>query len=67
MFCPSCRSANPAQARFCMNCGLPLVQGKVCPGCHTLLPPEANFCFHCGAYQPAPAGYAAPGSAAISA
>jgi class 3 adenylate cyclase/tetratricopeptide (TPR) repeat protein len=49
MNCPYCGTSNPAQARFCLGCGRPLVSGLVCPACHTLLPAHAHFCFHCGA------------------
>lgn len=48
MICPYCATPNPAQARFCMNCGQGLTQGQVCHSCHTLLPAEANYCFNCG-------------------
>src|SRR5688572_18580759 len=48
MQCPACTASNPAQARFCLNCGNPLVSGHVCTGCHTLLPANARYCFHCG-------------------
>src|SRR5438046_966444 len=48
MQCPACATVNPAQARFCLGCGSPLVSGHVCTTCHTLLPPNARYCFHCG-------------------
>jgi hypothetical protein len=38
MQCPTCGTTNPAQARFCLNCGRLLVNGIVCATCHTLLP-----------------------------
>ncbi len=50
MQCPTCEAINPAQARYCMNCGVLLVQGVVCSQCHTLLPPQARYCYHCGAF-----------------
>lgn len=56
MLCPYCATANPSQARFCLNCGSSLVNGKVCAGCQTLLPLNANYCFHCGAMQLAAVG-----------
>jgi class 3 adenylate cyclase len=49
MDCSACRTANPAQARFCLGCGRRLVAATVCATCHTLLPGHAHFCFHCGA------------------
>jgi predicted ATPase/class 3 adenylate cyclase len=48
MICSGCRTANPVQARFCMQCGLCLVNGRVCQTCHTLLPLHACYCYHCG-------------------
>jgi predicted ATPase/class 3 adenylate cyclase len=58
MNCPHCQTANPAQARFCLGCGQPLVAGHICLNCHTLLPGHARFCFHCGAIVVAAAGQA---------
>lgn len=46
MHCQSCQHENPAEARFCMQCGHKL--GQVCPACQHLLPPEAKFCMACG-------------------
>ncbi|MBN2003326.1 MAG: tetratricopeptide repeat protein [Anaerolineae bacterium] len=50
MQCPSCGTINPAQARFCMSCGLKLTQAQVCRSCHSLLPAQARYCFYCGAF-----------------
>lgn len=47
--CPNCGHANPAGAKFCLECGAKLEQGKVCPSCGHLNPPEAKFCLECGA------------------
>ena len=47
MHCQSCQHENPAEARFCMQCGSRLVQ--VCLACQHVLPPEAKFCMACGA------------------
>ncbi|MGD2178282.1 MAG: ABC transporter substrate-binding protein, partial [Anaerolineae bacterium] len=47
MHCPSCRTENPHEARFCLNCGHRLT--LTCPGCGTELPAQARFCFACGA------------------
>jgi hypothetical protein len=60
MNCPSCQTANPAAAKFCMNCGSLLANR--CPNCQTELPAGAKFCFNCG--QPAsPAAPTSPTSA----
>src|SRR5881296_2254361 len=47
MECPACRHENPAQAKFCLECGARLV--IVCSNCGTELPPSAKFCLECGA------------------
>ena len=47
MPCHSCQHENPAEARFCMQCGNKLVH--VCPACQYLSPREAKFCMACGA------------------
>jgi len=44
--CPNCGADNRAEARFCINCGLPLL--LVCPNGHPLAP-NARFCDVCGA------------------
>jgi class 3 adenylate cyclase len=46
MICPQCRTDNPEEARFCLNCGSVLVQK--CANCQAELLPEARFCMHCG-------------------
>ena len=46
MNCPSCKTENPADAKFCMSCGTPLA--LACPSCGTDVPPEAKFCPSCG-------------------
>ncbi len=46
MNCSHCQTANPDAAKFCMNCGQPLV--LACTNCGTTLPPEAKFCYNCG-------------------
>jgi len=45
--CPKCQRENPAEAKFCMECGAKLE--NVCPKCGTKLPQEAKFCMECGA------------------
>jgi class 3 adenylate cyclase/tetratricopeptide (TPR) repeat protein len=46
MQCPACRHENPAQAKFCLECGTRLVVS--CSNCGTELPPSAKFCLECG-------------------
>ena len=46
MQCPKCKHPNPAQAKFCMECGTKLE--NVCPKCEKELPLEAKFCMECG-------------------
>src|SRR3989442_1765536 len=43
--CPSCQTINPANAKFCLECGKRLL---VCPNCGTMNPPAAKFCIECG-------------------
>jgi len=50
MRCPNCQTLNPANAKFCLECGNRLV---VCPTCGTVNLPIAKFCIECGtALQP---------------
>jgi predicted ATPase/class 3 adenylate cyclase len=51
--CKHCAQENPAQAKFCLNCGKSL--SERCRQCQTELPPSARFCFSCGTPTPAPA------------
>jgi class 3 adenylate cyclase len=46
MQCPACRHENPAQAKFCLECGARLVVS--CANCRTELPRSAKFCLECG-------------------
>jgi len=46
MNCPHCYFDNPADARFCQNCGRSLEQN--CPACGTANALSANFCKQCG-------------------
>src|SRR3989449_11291327 len=46
MQCPACQHENPAQAKFCLECGARL--GVPCSSCGTELPPSAKFCLECG-------------------
>jgi Predicted ATPase len=58
MQCPNCQTINPAQAKFCLECGYRLGS---CPICGTLNPAGAKFCMECGhALQPMQATSATP-------
>ncbi|HEX4951286.1 MAG TPA: adenylate/guanylate cyclase domain-containing protein, partial [Blastocatellia bacterium] len=46
MICQQCHEANPATAKFCLNCGSSLVAR--CTNCQTVLPTGAKFCMSCG-------------------
>ncbi len=45
MRCPNCRTTNPLNAKFCMECGNRLL---ICPNCLTLNVSQAKFCIECG-------------------
>lgn len=45
--CPQCRSGNPANARFCQQCGASLGPTK-CASCAADIAPGAKFCPQCG-------------------
>ena len=45
MTCPKCRHDNPADAKFCLECGQRLT--RVCAACGTELPSLAKFCKEC--------------------
>ncbi|MCI6274462.1 MAG: SPFH domain-containing protein, partial [Coriobacteriaceae bacterium] len=47
--CPTCGRANPAGAKFCVECGGKLEAGLVCPSCGKANPSGAKFCLECGA------------------
>ncbi|MBO0792731.1 MAG: AAA family ATPase, partial [Ktedonobacteraceae bacterium] len=55
MRCPNCQTVNPANAKFCLECGNRLV---VCPNCATINLPMAKFCIECGTPLQAAAGEA---------
>jgi class 3 adenylate cyclase/tetratricopeptide (TPR) repeat protein len=44
--CPACGTANPAGAKFCLECGSKLAAG--CPNCGAAYPAGAKFCLECG-------------------
>jgi class 3 adenylate cyclase/tetratricopeptide (TPR) repeat protein/ribosomal protein L40E len=46
MQCPRCQHENPAQAKFCLECGVRL--SLTCSKCGAELPGGAKFCFECG-------------------
>jgi class 3 adenylate cyclase/tetratricopeptide (TPR) repeat protein len=52
MRCPACQHDNPAQAKFCLECGVRLALR--CAQCATELPPGAKFCLECGHAVAAP-------------
>ena len=59
MRCGFCARASAEDARFCSNCGTPLVEAVACAGCASLNSPRQRFCGACGgaldAYgQPSP-------------
>jgi membrane protease subunit (stomatin/prohibitin family) len=55
--CANCSTANPAGAKFCLNCGQAIVAAPThCMSCGTELPAGARFCASCGT----PAGAAPP-------
>ena len=71
--CERCGGDNPADARFCIDCGATLVSattgpttrlaGISCPACQTHNPEHARFCVVCGrsfAAGPAPQGAPQP-------
>jgi class 3 adenylate cyclase/tetratricopeptide (TPR) repeat protein len=45
MPCPRCRTENPPQAKFCLECAAPLAAR--CANCGTQLPASAKFCLEC--------------------
>ena len=46
MTCPRCQHENPAQAKFCLDCGAHLA--LTCAKCRAELPGSAKFCLECG-------------------
>lgn len=52
MKCPNCSQDNPANARFCFNCGNSLAKTTPhCSNCGSELPAGARFCMNCGQPQ----------------
>ena len=54
MHCPRCQHENPPSAKFCLECGSPLV--PTCAQCGSALPAGAKFCLECGQPVSAPPG-----------
>ena len=48
MTCPSCGHQIRRDARFCGECGTPLVETVACPSCGTSNPRGQRFCDSCG-------------------
>jgi class 3 adenylate cyclase/tetratricopeptide (TPR) repeat protein len=61
MTCAACGAENPAEARFCLNCGEELE--RRCPSCGETVEPGARFCSSCGASLAAAEEPAAPSPA----
>src|SRR5262249_23456532 len=63
MNCPTCGHDNPADSKFCLECGTRLATR--CPSCGVHLPRTAKFCNQCGSARWAPpASAAAPAAVA---
>jgi hypothetical protein len=52
LICLRCNRANPAEAKFCGECGAGLLR-RFCAECHTVNDAESHFCQSCGAALPA--------------
>jgi ribosomal protein L40E len=52
LICLRCNRANPADAKFCGECGAGLLR-RFCAECHTVNDAESHFCQSCGAALPA--------------
>src|SRR5690348_11923211 len=46
MQCAQCQHENPAEQKFCGECGVRLQ--AICPACQTTNPPGQKFCGECG-------------------
>lgn len=47
--CPHCGAKVKKSAKFCPECGKPMVETVECPGCHKQVKKGAKFCPECGA------------------
>ena len=61
MTCSTCGADNPAEARYCRECGIPLGLGEpepgesaFCPSCRSENPHDAQYCIRCGTDMSAP-------------
>src|SRR5262245_52921622 len=61
MKCQGCQAENPAPAKFCEQCGIPLA--RACSNCGSQLSSGARFCAECG-HPALPAAAPAVGGAA---
>ncbi|NTV65211.1 MAG: zinc ribbon domain-containing protein [Oscillochloris sp.] len=82
MRCPSCDADLPADARFCIECGVTLASASTgptvhlqpdkdgtsvrCAACGSANPSHAIFCVHCGRRMGDPAAQAPPPRAVIT-
>ncbi len=69
MICPACGAQNPAEKRFCGDCGSPLA--SACAVCGATNPPGKRFCGDCGSplgagSVPAGAGVQAEAAAPVA-
>ena len=48
MKCPNCQQDNADSAKFCIQCGEPLLSELTCTHCNHINKPSAKFCDECG-------------------
>ena len=48
IICSNCSSKNAPSAKFCSNCGTPVIQKKFCSNCGANLDANSKFCSMCG-------------------
>ena len=46
--CPKCNSQIEDNAKFCNQCGTPIIENVICPQCGANIPQDALFCPVCG-------------------
>lgn len=59
LVCQHCHRSNPADVKFCGECGFGL-RRKDCPSCQAVNDPEAHFCQACGTLLSPMAAYPTP-------